>query len=438
MNDPAPRSHGAARRAAEFADGQGLEPLAPLDLNAVGSFSDLLAAMKSTSFGGRQLGEAADVLHEMTTDPDCLVVGTFTGAMTAAKQGLVLCDMIDHGLLDAIVCTGALMVHGFVESAGMIHFKAPSGTLDDRSAYYAGYDRIYDTLELESNLDRVELIVHSVLEQWPEGEVVCSRTLNEAFGRWLDETPRPTHRVRRRPRRHSEGIARTSESSSPRSLDSELLPDVLTESSPSPAIATRRPAARPTPPPAAALPAPAGPRRELVPVRGVLSSAWRRGVPVYVPAFTDSEIGLDFALFNRARRRNGLAPLRFDPFLDLEHYTELVAGAKRLGIFTIGGGVPRNWAQQVAPYLEAAARRDGKDAPPRRFRYGVRICPEPEHWGGLSGCGYSEGVSWGKFVPAAEGGRFAEVPADATLVWPLLVAGVLERLGVRDGPRSDE
>ena len=373
MSDRPSKSSGGARRPAEFADGRGLEPLEALDLGSVGSFSDLLAAMKSTSFGGRQLGEAADVLHEMAVDPDCLVVGTFTGALTAAKQGLVLCDMIDHGLLDAIVCTGALMVHGFVESAGMVHFKVPAGDggLDDRSAYYAGFDRIYDTLELESNLDRVELIVHSILERWPEGEVACSRTLNDAFGKWLSD---------------GEGLR----------------------------AETKRGESRPS--------------------CGVLSSAWRRGIPVYVPAFTDSEIGLDFALFNRGRRRRGLAPVRFDPFLDLEHYTDLVAGAKRLGIFTVGGGVPRNWAQQVAPYLEAAARREGEDALPRRFRYGVRICPEPEHWGGLSGCGYSEGVSWGKFVPASEGGRFAEVPADATLVWPLLVAGVLERMGLRQSP----
>jgi deoxyhypusine synthase len=63
-----------------------------------------------------------------------------------------------------------------------------------------------------------------------------------------------------------------------------------------------------------------------------------------------------------------------------------------------------------------------------RFRYGVRICPEPVHWGGLSGCTYSEGVSWGKFVPPAEGGRFAEVFADATVVWPLLMKAVFEEL----------
>ena len=64
-----------------------------------------------------------------------------------------------------------------------------------------------------------------------------------------------------------------------------------------------------------------------------------------------------------------------------------------------------------------------------RFHYGVRVCPEPVHWGGLSGCTYSEGVSWGKFVPYEEGGRFAEVLSDATLVWPLLVQGLLESLG---------
>jgi len=55
------------------------------------------------------------------------------------------------------------------------------------------------------------------------------------------------------------------------------------------------------------------------------------------------------------------------------------------------------------------------------------------HWGGLSGCTYSEGVSWGKFVPPSEGGRFAEVPSDATIAWPLIVKAVQERLAVRGG-----
>lgn len=78
--------------------------------------------------------------------------------------------------------------------------------------------------------------------------------------------------------------------------------------------------------------------------------------------------------------------------------------------------------------MEIGNVRLGLNVKPPRFQYGVRICPEPDYWGGLSGCTYQEGVSWGKFVPPEEGGRFAEVLSDATVVWPLLMMGLLERL----------
>ena len=58
----------------------------------------------------------------------------------------------------------------------------------------------------------------------------------------------------------------------------------------------------------------------------------------------------------------------------------------------------------------------------------LKVIPRQANWGGLSGCTYSEGVSWGKFMPKSEGGRFAEVYSDATLVWPLLIKAVLEEL----------
>jgi deoxyhypusine synthase len=121
---------------------------------------------------------------------------------------------------------------------------------------------------------------------------------------------------------------------------------------------------------------------------------------------------------------------RYNPFLDLNSFARFALGARKLGIFTIGGGVPRNWAQEVGPYVDITNHRLKVELTPPRYTYAVRICPEPVHWGGLSGCTYSEGVSWGKFVPPAEGGRFAEVFADATTVWPLLMKGVLEELGL--------
>jgi deoxyhypusine synthase len=333
----------------------GLVPLASLDLDAVDSVDDLVRAMSSTAFAGRALGEAADVLEEMIRDPSCLVVCTLSGAMTIAKMGLVLCDMVDRGWIQSIVSTGALMAHGFVEATGRTHFKYDA-RMSDEELYEKGYDRVYDTLELEQSLDDVEHIVRAVLEDMEPGERFGSYQLHDRLGRWLVE--------------HVEG-------------------------------------------------------------RGILKSAHEMGVPVYVPAFTDSELGLDVALHSRRCRRAGLEPPLYDGFADLEAFTDQVAAAERLGIFTVGGGVPRNWAQQVAPYLDIVRTRLQEDVPARRFRYGVRLCPEPVHWGGLSGCTYSEGVSWGKFVSVEEGGRYAEVLADATISWPLLARAVGERLAAR-------
>ena len=53
---------------------------------------------------------------------------------------------------------------------------------------------------------------------------------------------------------------------------------------------------------------------------------------------------------------------------------------KRMGLLTIGGGVPRNWAQQFGVYAELLARRGYEKIPLKRYNYGVRICPEPVHW----------------------------------------------------------
>jgi deoxyhypusine synthase len=140
-------------------------------------------------------------------------------------------------------------------------------------------------------------------------------------------------------------------------------------------------------------------------------------------------LGIDVALHQRLRKRTGRPPLRFDPYEDFEHYAETMLATKRMGLFTIGGGVPRNWAQQFGVYAELLARRGYEKLPLKRYNYGVRICPEPVHWGGLSGSTYTEAVSWGKFVPPEEGGRFAEVLDDATVALPLIAAAVLHRLG---------
>jgi deoxyhypusine synthase len=330
-----------------------LIPLEPLDPTSIHSVDDLVRAMSKTAFTGRQLGEAADVLEAMARDKDCFVVMTLAGAMTVAKQGLVIAELIDRGIVNAIVSTGALMAHGLVEATGRAHFRH-NPELSDEELYEAGYNRVYDTLEPEQNLDDVEKVMAQVLGAWDAKEVMCSYKLNRAIGAHLAKTAKGQ--------------------------------------------------------------------------RGILKSAYENDVPVFVPAFTDSELGLDVALTNRERDKAGKQRFRFEPFEDLEYFAETLLKQKRLGIFTIGGGVPRNWSQQFGPFIELRHRRGGEDLPLKRYHYGLRICPEPVYWGGLSGSPYSEAVSWGKFVPPAEGGKFGEVFVDATVGLPLIVTAVLERL----------
>jgi deoxyhypusine synthase len=330
-----------------------LIPLEPLDLSKVKSIDDLVRAMSKTAFTGRQLGEAADVLETMARDEECFVVMTLSGAMTVAKQGLIVTELIDRGIVNAVVSTGALMAHGLVEATGRAHFRA-NPEVSDEELYEQGYNRVYDTLEPEQNLDDVEEVMSAVLEGWDHNEVMCSYKLNHAIGAYL----------------------------------AKHTPD-----------------------------------------RGILKSAHEMGVPVFVPAFSDSEMGLDTALNNRLRESTGRHRIRFDPFEDLEHFAATLLRQKKLGIFTIGGGVPRNWSQQFGPFCELRHRRLGENVPLKRYHYGLRICPEPVYWGGLSGSPYSEAVSWGKFVPPADGGKCGEVFVDATVGLPLIVAAVLERLG---------
>lgn len=346
--------HDSMRHAEARHDGfsDGLTPLQPLDLNACHDVDELVQAMARTALTARQVGEATEVLQAMIEDTGCFVVASLSGVMTVAKMGLIFTEMIDRRMIHAIVSTGALMSHGLIESAGLAHFKLEPN-YDDKELYQAGYDRIHDTLELETNFLTTREIIFEVLDRWNPEETLCSYKFMKALGDYLHH--------------HASG-------------------------------------------------------------RGILKSAAEQNIPIYVPAFTDSEIGLTVALYNARRVATGQSPLHFDPFLDLTSYLDVIRQREALGIFTIGGGVPRNWAQQIAPYTEMLHNHIDANEPCQRFKYAVRICPDPAYWGGSSSATYSEGISWGKIVPTEEGGRWAEVFSEATLALPLMLQAVIQRI----------
>lgn len=83
-------------------------------------------------------------------------------------------------------------------------------------------------------------------------------------------------------------------------------------------------------------------------------------------------------------------------------------------MIVIGGGVPRNTVQSAA-----LASKKGLD-------YAVVITMDRPETGGLSGSTLNESISWGKLKGQGEG---VMVIADALMVFPIIVASAIERLG---------
>jgi deoxyhypusine synthase len=312
-------------------------------------------------YGGlaAQVARGAKALAAMTRDRQCVRFLTVSGAMTVGKMDLIICDMIEHGLIHAISSTGALMAHGLVSSIGLKHYKYDP-KYNDTELARRKLNRVTDTLEPETNLDTVEEVIGKVIDKIDGNQPLSPTELNRLIGEHL----------------------------------AEHYPDE----------------------------------------RGILKSAYLRKVPVFVPAFVDSELGNDIYIHNMKRRNSGQMPILMDLERDSTELIKLVTGAKRFGIFTVGGGVPRNNVQNVAPLIEIINERLGPTFPNRRFSYGVRICPDRPHFGHLSGCTYSENESWRK---ADKNGIYAEMIADATQVWPFLVKYVLEGDAARKPSRRD-
>jgi len=143
---------------------------------------------KLSQYGGMasEVAHGARTLEAMMKDPECTVFFTLSGAMTIAKMGLVICDMIDRGMVHYIASTGALMAHGLVESVGLKHYKYDPG-YDDKFLAENLLNRVTDTLEPETNLDHVEQVLDTILETIPGDKPISPRILHQMVGKYLAE-----------------------------------------------------------------------------------------------------------------------------------------------------------------------------------------------------------------------------------------------------------
>lgn len=152
----------------------------------------------------------------------------------------------------------------------------------------------------------------------------------------------------------------------------------------------------------------------------ILYTAAKLDVPIFCPALNDSAIGLALSKYYLARREAGEPAFTIDPIRDNVEIAQIKMKSSKTGVFFVGGGVPKNYVQQLAIALEIFG------LPDKGHSYGIQITTDDPKWGGLSGCTFSEAQSWGKFSKDA---RKSTVYADATIALPLLVGAVLQNCG---------
>ncbi len=148
----------------------------------------------------------------------------------------------------------------------------------------------------------------------------------------------------------------------------------------------------------------------------ILKTASRWGVPVFVPALCDSSIGIGLT-FLHARKKIPSDGLIIDQIRDSFEIAQLKQLASVTGAIYVGGGVPKNYIQQLGPVSELLFRRESG------HRYAFQITTDDPKWGGLSGCTFEEAKSWGKIE---KGSSYAAVYMDATVALPLVVGAALQ------------
>jgi deoxyhypusine synthase len=165
----------------------------------------------------------------------------------------------------------------------------------------------------------------------------------------------------------------------------------------------------------------------------LLSTCAKHAVPIFVGAVQDGSIFLNAVKLKR------LFPETFKFEIDINDDVFAMAaiqhfarhhGSKRIAIWILGGGVPKNYTLQGEPLLDQILQ-----VPTTGFDIDVQFCVDPVDNGALSSCPAGEGHTWGKVsVEAVETGS-VYVHTDVTAVFPWLTHALLGEKGSKKKPK---
>ncbi|HAX99499.1 MAG TPA: deoxyhypusine synthase [Candidatus Atribacteria bacterium] len=137
--------------------------------------------------------------------------------------------------------------------------------------------------------------------------------------------------------------------------------------------------------------------------------AYENNVPIFCPAFSDSSAGFGLVLH---QHENPQEHVTIDSVKDFRELTQVKIKAKTTGLFMIGGGVPKNFAQDTVICAELL----GKEVP--MHKYAIQITVADVRDGACSSSTLKEAASWGKVDTTFEQMIYAE----ATSALPLIAS----------------
>jgi deoxyhypusine synthase len=139
----------------------------------------------------------------------------------------------------------------------------------------------------------------------------------------------------------------------------------------------------------------------------ILYWAWKNKIPMYVPGITDGAFGAQLWMYYQEHRN-----FTIDLFKDEQDLSDIVFDAKKTGALVIGGGISKHhviWWNQFCNGLSHV----------------VYLTTAVEYDGSLSGAQTREAISWGKIAEKADN---VTIEGDATVLLPLMISALLERL----------
>lgn len=141
----------------------------------------------------------------------------------------------------------------------------------------------------------------------------------------------------------------------------------------------------------------------------IVRQAYEHQVPIFVPAFSDCSAGFGLVMHQTQHPEHHV---QIDSVKDFRELTQLKIAAKETGLLMMGGGVPKNFAQDIVVAAEMLQENVSM------HKYAIQVTVADERDGALSGSTLKEACSWGKVDTTYEQMVFCE----ATIALPLITA----------------